>query len=61
MEPVQAVVGVLKNWREYSSPNSTRGRTHEGLKYINGHEQLAAKIILQKNWDGVRRQPIWHH
>ena len=54
MEPVQAVVDVLKNWREYSSPNSTRGRTHEGLKYINGHEQLAAKIILQKNWDGKR-------
>ena len=54
MEPVQAVVDVLENWREYSSPNSRRGRTHEGLKHINGHEGLAAKIILQRNWDGKR-------
>ena len=46
MEPVQAVVDVLRK--------PARGRPHEGLKYINGHDELAAKIILQRNWDGKR-------
>jgi len=47
-----AVVDVLKNWRKYSSPDSTRGRSHSGLKHIKGHEELVAERILQRNWNG---------
>jgi len=54
MEQIAAVVDVLKNWRKYSSPKSTRGRSHSGLKHIKGHEELAANTILQRNWNGKR-------
>ena len=52
MEQVEQVADVLKNWRKYSSPESTRGRSHSGLKHIKGHEEVAAKRILQRNWNG---------
>ena len=52
MEQVEQVADVLKNWRKYSSPESTRGRSHSGLKHIMGHEEVAAKRVLQRNWNG---------
>ena len=52
MDQVDQVADVLKNWRNYSSPESTRGRSHSGLKYIKGNEEVAAKRILQRNWNG---------
>jgi hypothetical protein len=54
MEQIDAVVDVLKNWRKYSSPDSTRGRSHSGLKHIKGHEELAANTILQRDWNGKK-------
>ena len=42
-EQIEQVADVLKNWRNYSSPESTRGRSHSGLKHIKGHEEVAAK------------------
>ena len=52
MDQIEQVADVLKNWRKYSSPESTRGRSHSGLKYIKGNEEVAAKRILQRNWNG---------
>ena len=51
MEQVEQVADVLKNWRKYSSPESTstRGRVHAGIKHIKGHEEYVAEIILQRN------------
>jgi len=51
-EQIERVADVLKNWRNYSSPESTRGRSHSGLKYIKGNEEVAAQRILQRNWNG---------
>ena len=52
MEQVEQVADVLKNWRKYSSPESTstRGPVHAGIKHIKGHEEYVAKIILRRNW-----------
>jgi hypothetical protein len=52
MDQIEKVADVLKNWRKYSSPESTRGRSHSGLKYIKGNEEVAAQRILQRNWNG---------
>lgn len=52
MDQIEKVADVLKNWRKYSSPESTRGRSHSGLKHIKGNEEVAAKRILQRNWKG---------
>ena len=46
------VADVLKNWRKYSSPESTGGRSHFGLKHIKHQEEVAAQRILQRNWNG---------
>ena len=52
MDQIEKVADVLKNWRKYSSPESTRGRSHSGLKHIKGHEEVTAERILQRNWNG---------
>jgi len=52
MDQIEKVADVLKNWRKYSSPESTRGRNHSGLKHIRGNEEVAAQRILQRNWNG---------
>jgi hypothetical protein len=52
MEQIAAVVDVLENRRKYSAPDSTRGRSHSGLKHIKGHEKLVPERILQRNWNG---------
>ena len=52
MDQVEQVADVLKNWRKYSSPESTRGRSHSGLKHIKGHEEVTAERILQRSWNG---------
>ena len=49
---IEKVAHVLSNWEEYSPRTSTRGRSHSGLKYIKGNEKVAAKRILQRNWNG---------
>ena len=51
MDQIEKVADVLKNWRKYSSPESTstRGRIHAGIKHIKGHEESVAEIILQKS------------
>ena len=46
-EQIDKVAHVLKNWRNYSSPESTRGRSHSGLKHIKGHEEVAAQNIIR--------------
>ena len=50
-EQIEKVADVLKNWRKYSSPESTstRGRVHAGIKHIKGHEEYVAEIILRRN------------
>ena len=50
-EQIERVADVLKNWRKYSSPESTstRGRVHAGIKHIKGHEESVAEIILRRN------------
>ena len=50
-EQIEKVADVLKNWRKYSSPESTstRGRVHAGIKHIKGFEEYVAEIILRRN------------
>ena len=52
IDQIENVAHGLKNWRKYSSPESTRGRSHSGLKHIKGHEEVAVQRILQRNWNG---------
>jgi len=52
MDQIEQAADVLKNWQKYSSPESTRGRSHSGLKHIRGYEEVAAKRIFQRNWNG---------
>ena len=51
-EQIEKVAHVLGNWEEYAPRKSTRGRKHSGLKHIEGNEKVAAKRILQRNWNG---------
>ena len=51
MEQIETVADVLKNWRKYSSPGSTRGRTHAGLSVIAElNVELIAEQILRRSW-----------
>ena len=43
MDQIEKVADVLKNWRKYSSPESTRGRSHSGFTLI---ELMIAVAII---------------
>ena len=51
MDQIEKVADVMKNWRKYSSPESTstRGPVHAGIKHIKGREESVAEIILNRN------------